>query len=168
MVRSSVMESNWLDGMLALSKTVRFGFEQILVLHCYRSNSASLGAKARTTATISDWCRSFGKSIVSANNQFNRVEQLIRRRGFDDPARRTGGFGLHPSRLLLFGGQERNWNKFVGGKFADFRDQLNAVHSGHVEVGNQQVDLDASIELAQCNFGIGSLLDRVAGFAQNA
>jgi len=47
-------------------------------------------------------------------------------------------------------------------------DQFDTVHARHVEVGNQQVDRGAVVELLQRLFSVRRFFDFVAGLAENA
>jgi len=51
---------------------------------------------------------------------------------------------------------------------AHLLDQFDAVHSRHVEVGNQEVDLDSDGEFLQCLVVLGRLLDGKSALAENA
>jgi hypothetical protein len=112
--------------------------------------------------------RGLGHGIVLADDQLDRVEQLVGSGRLDDPARGTGGFGFELAALLRFGGQEEDGQETVSGERAHFADQFDAVHARHVEVGDQEIDLDAGVEFLQRFIGVGGFFDGEAGLGEDA
>ena len=92
-------------------------------------------------------CRLF--RLLLRQNQFgNRCQHLRGLKGFNHPSLGACRLTFLFFGFLRFGSQHDHRREFVGGQFFDFFDKGYAVHIGHVDVGNDEMDF-LPVQLAE-------------------
>src|SRR5690606_19528844 len=132
------------------------------------SSACSSAARSMVKAPPSFSVLSSGmcaSGMASDHQLGNGVEQHRRLKGLGDPRTHTGGLALLLHVVTAFGSQHDHRRELVRRKLLGGRDEADAIHVGHVHIGDNQV-VFAAVQLAQRILAVLRLHNGIAGATQ--